>query len=118
MKTATASLLIVVLFAALPANAGVEDWGSTGVHVRTIEMKVGNGFRFSVDQATGPCSAGTWLVFDGRFYDPSLQADMVKTVYATVLAAKLSGQRLDLFGDNTPLSNGNCVVGIVNVDAN
>jgi hypothetical protein len=117
MKKIALCILLAAFSCAIPLNAGVQDWGSTA-HVKTIEMKVGNGFRFTVDQATGPCSAGTWLVFDGRFYDPSVQADMVKTVYGTVLAAKLSGQRLDLFGDNTPLSNGNCVVGIVNVDAN
>ncbi len=40
---------------------------------------------------------------------------MVKTVYATVLATKLSGQTLHITGDNTVTSAG-CVVGIVDSD--
>lgn len=53
--------------------------------------------------------------FDARFYDPTLRSQMVKEVYAVVLAAKLSGQGLQLLGDNTPEAGG-CVVGIVNAD--
>lgn len=113
MKIRLTSILLITIFAAIPLRAGSQDWGVGSVHVTYIEMKVGNSFRFTVDQPAGPCAANSWLIFDGRFYDPSVQADMVKTVYATVLATKLSGQTLDIYGDNTPTSGG-CVVGIVN----
>jgi hypothetical protein len=97
----------------MQVRAGFQDWVVSQVHVTFIEMKVGNSFRFFIDRQAGPCAAGSPLLFDARFYDPSLQPDMVKTVYAAVLATKLSGQTLDVFGDNTPVS-GNCIVGIVN----
>ena len=113
MKMRLVSILLIVIAVTLPATAGVQDWSIGGAHVTYIEMKVGNGFRFSVDKQAGPCAANTWLIFDGRFYDSSLRADMVKTVYATILASKLSGQTLVLLGDNTP-EVGGCVVGIVN----
>lgn len=109
----TAIVMLATVFAALPLNAGSQDWFVDGVHVTYIEMKVGNSFRFEVDKPAGPCAANTFLIFDARFYDPTVQADMVKSVYATVLATKLSGQTLWISGDNTPVTGG-CVLGIVN----
>lgn len=112
-KICLVSILFVTLFAALPLNAGSQDWAVDGVHVTYIEMKVGNSFRFMVDKPAGPCAANAFLIFDARFYDSTVQADMVKSVYATVLATKLSGQTLWISGDNTPVTGG-CVLGIVN----
>jgi hypothetical protein len=113
MVRRTVLVFFVVALAIVPANAGYQDWAVDGAHVTYIEMKVGNSFRFIVDKPAGPCTGGGWLIFDGRFFDPSVQADMVKTVYATVLASKLSGQTLWISGDNTPTPGG-CVLGIVN----
>lgn len=115
MKMRLASVLLITAFSTMPVSAGPSDWSAPRVHVTYIEMKVGNGFRFMVDQQAGPCAPNTMLLFDARFFDPSTQADMVKTVYATVLATKLSGQTLHITGDNTVTSAG-CVVGIVDSD--
>lgn len=113
MKAKMASILMIAILVTIPAKAGIADWWANGVHVTFIEMKVGNNFRFMVDKPAGPCAANTFLVFDARFFDSSVQADTVKTVYATILASKLTGQTLDISGDNTPVTGG-CVVGMVN----
>jgi hypothetical protein len=113
MKMRLVSILLMTVLTTMPVSAGPSDWSSDGVHVTYIEMKVGNAFRFMVDQQAGPCAPNTMLIFDARFFDPTVQADMVKTVYATVLATKLSDQKLHITGDNTPGPGGVCVVGIV-----
>lgn len=119
MKKIILAVLLVSLLGGIPMTAGPSDW-NVRAHVTYVDLAQGlDGFRFVMDNATPPCTGGNgWFLFDARFETNSStpQADrreIIKRAWAGVLAVKLSGQTLSVWGDITPDSSGNCVVAYI-----
>jgi len=77
-------------------------------HVTTIEVTyMPTTLRFFLDTGDGTCPIGTPLL-----YGDATSADKVKSAYAAVLAAFLSGKRISAIYDTTNVSSqpGSCVL--------
>jgi hypothetical protein len=99
------------------ALAGASDW-ATHAHVTAVQIGGLDSFMFQLD-VSNQCGSHGWYTFDGRFAISNLgtsdSRDYLKRVYATVLAAKLTGEDIYITGASTPES-GNCVVGSLFID--
>jgi len=88
---------------ALPASAQpAYDWAVSGVHVTAIEATyMPSAVLFTVDTNAGSCGAGTWLKWNGIDADQATAHANNKAVYALLLASKLSGSTVRVFGSNS-----------------
>jgi hypothetical protein len=98
------------------------DWDVIGVHITVVEGTYMPGaISFQTDVAVGTtCPAGSWLIWNGLGPDAQTQQANAKSVYALLLAAKLSGKTVNLFGNNKapvgPPTNANtCLVTFVHL---
>lgn len=119
MKKIMSVVLLVAILVIVPAKAGISDWGVTA-HVTYLEPDNLDEFRFKLDVPSGCPGGNGWYLFDARFWSNAStpQADrreIIKRYFTVVMAAKLSGQSVDVYGDNTPDSSSNCVIGFVNL---
>jgi hypothetical protein len=97
---------IVASLYSYPASA--YDWVITA-HVTGIEgSHIPISLNFLVDQAGGSCAAGTYLSWIVQGPDPSSQADNVKAVFTQLITAKVTGQTVALYGNNS-----GCTVGAI-----
>ena len=114
MKILFVVALAVVLLSFTPATAQpAYDWNVIGVHVTVVEgTYVPNQVTFQSDANGGAsCPAGTWLTYKAtQGTDAQTQQANVKAVYALLLAAKLSGNTVNLFGKNA-----GCIVNFVHL---
>jgi hypothetical protein len=110
MKKLGVAVFLVALLLNINAVAGSTDW-NVNAHVTVVEgTYMPNSITFQLDTTAGPCSAGSWLEYDGQGSDTPTQQANAKSIYALLLASKLSGQSVTLYGSNTLNSNGFCVV--------
>jgi hypothetical protein len=94
-----ASTLLAGLLIGSPAMAW--DWNGLGVHITVVEPTyIPDRITFQADATLGPCPAGSWLTWKGQGADAVAKQSNVEAVYALLLAAKLSGITVNLFGDN------------------
>ena len=102
-------LATATMFVGTPAWA--YDWAIQSAHVVHIEATyVPTVIPFNVDKAGGSCVAGATLKFTGQGADtPTAQAN-TKAIYALLLAARLTGTPVDLYGNN------DCSVTFVHLD--
>ena len=119
MKSLCVVFFLTILIAA-PARAGVADWGIVA-HVTYIEPDNLDEFRFRLDVPSACTGGNGWYLFDARFLvtPTTPQADtrdIIKRFFAVVLAAKLSGQTVAVYGQQAADGSGECVVGFVNLD--
>lgn len=56
---------------------------------------------FQIDQPIDACPAGTYLLYSGNTTDTATNEASIRAVYALLLAAKLSGQVVWVFGTNS-----------------
>ena len=105
-----AGLAATAAFVGTPAWA--YDWAIQSAHVVHIEGTcVPTVIPFNVDKAGGSCGAGATLRFTGQGADtPTAQAN-TKAIYALLLAARLTGTPVDLYGNNS-----DCSVSFVHLD--
>lgn len=92
--------LVIGLLSAMPALA--YDWSASGAHVTVLEASyMPSSITFAVDASMdASCPAGSWLTYRGQGPDAASQLENIKAVYAMLLGAKLSGQTLDLYGND------------------
>jgi len=103
---------LLAVMAITPVMANPDDWVVTA-RVTTVEgTNVPMLVNFALDQnggTTTQCVAGHWINYHpyaGAGTDTTSQQQNVKAVYALLLAARLSGQTVTVYGTNTPDSNG------------
>jgi hypothetical protein len=101
MKTLFAFLAMCAL--AVPASTqAADDWQISSVHVTAIEATyMPTAVLFTVDANAGSCGAGNWLKWSGIDADQETAQANNKAVYALLLASKLSGSTVRLFGSNS-----------------
>lgn len=105
-----ACLAAMTTFIATPAQA--YDWAITGAHIVHIEATyMPTTIPFNVDKAGGSCTAGATLTYTGHGADTTTAQANTKAIYALLLAARVSGTPVDLYGDNS-----NCTVNFVYLD--
>ncbi|WP_266169238.1 hypothetical protein [Dyella subtropica] len=97
LRTRIIATLIVALFPM--SQVAAYDWVATG-HVVDLEATYLPGLVvFTLDVQAGANSCH--IFWNGSSAQPaSAQADNVKAVYATLLAAKVSGQKITVYGSN------------------
>ena len=118
MKKNLYAVATVLLVLSLSILASAYDWTVTSAHVTVIQAPVVGpftNFDFIIDQPAGPCAAGSWIFFNGSGPDSASIQESVKMVYATLLAAQLSGHTVTLYGFN-PDSSGFCHVQYVHIN--
>lgn len=102
------AFFVASILAAGEVNA--YDWVATG-HVAVLEATYMPGqIVFALDVQTNASSC--WVAWDGstaQGTSTNKQVDNVKAVYATLLAAKASGQKVTIYGSNPPPGSTNCV---------
>lgn len=120
MKKCVLALLLSAVIVVTPVMANPDDWVVTA-HVTAVEgTNVPNLVNFALDQnggSTSQCVSGRWINYHpyaGAGTDTTSQQQNVKAVYALLLAAKLTGQTVTIYGTNTPDPNGGrCVASYV-----
>lgn len=120
MKKFLLILLLSSIMVVTPVMANPDDWVVTA-HVTAVEgTNVPHLANFALDQnggSTSQCVRGSWInyyPYPGAGTDTASQQQNVKAVYALLLAAKLSGQTVTIYGTNTPDPNGGrCVASYV-----
>ena len=87
---------------AVPASTQpAYDWQISNVHITAIEATyMPTAVLFTVDTNAGACGAGTWLKWNGIDADQATAQANNKAIYALLLASKLSGSTMRLFGSN------------------
>ncbi len=77
------------------------DWGGGG-HITLVEgTYMPNQITFQTDANLGSCTAGSWLTWEPKGTDTETKLANVDAVYTLLLAAKLSGEAVNLFGNNS-----------------
>lgn len=72
------------------------------VHVTSVEVTYMPGrITFLVDGAAGSCSVGTWLQWVSSGSDSTLLAAQAQAVLSLLMTAKVSGQTVAIYGNNT-----------------
>jgi hypothetical protein len=95
-------LLVLSALAITPATAT----DVYGAHVTLVSGHDGpNILYFQIDQPIDSCAAGTYLQFTGGSTDQATNQARIRAVYALLLAAKLSGQTVDVYGTGSPGGN-------------
>jgi hypothetical protein len=90
---------------AAAAAAPAYDWG-TDAHITLIETTwMPDAVTFQTDAAAGPCPAHHWLAWQGRT-DVSNAKDSVKSAYALLLTAYLTGRSVHILGYNPTSGSG------------
>jgi hypothetical protein len=83
------------------APAARYDWSLSGVHVVAVEASyMPDHVTFLIDGNAGLCPAGSWLIWPGQGPDAASKQANVRAVYSLLMAAKLSSDTIDLFGNN------------------
>lgn len=95
------ALLATCALASPASTQPAYDWQLSGVHVTAIEATyMPTAVLFTIDSNAGSCGAGSWLKWNTIDADaPTAQANN-KAVYALLLASKLSGSTVRVFGSN------------------
>jgi hypothetical protein len=97
---------IIPLMVSVPAGAAY-DWSVVGVSVTVVEasyMPQKVTFEINID-ASSSCTAGTWLTWTPQGADEATLQANANAIYAMLLAAKVSGTPVTVFG-----LNANCAV--------
>jgi hypothetical protein len=89
----------------MPAKAANPyDWDLIGVHVTVVEATyIPDHVTFQIDTnvpSTPACPAGSWLVWQGQGPDALSKQANVEAVYSLLLAAKLTHNTVNVFGNN------------------
>lgn len=115
--------LFAVLLAVItvtPVMANPDDWVVTARVTAVEGTNVPALVNFALDKnggTTTQCTAGSWINYHpyaGAGTDTTSQQQNVKSVYALLLSARLSGQTVTIYGTNTPDGNGGrCVASYV-----
>jgi hypothetical protein len=99
-----ASTLLAGLVVGSPVMAW--EWNGSGVHITVVEPTyIPDRITFQADTAFSDpsrgvaCPAGTWLTWKGQGADAGAKQSNVEAVYSLLLAAKLSGITVNLYGD-------------------
>jgi len=97
----TKRLVVTSLLFIVGLLSSLFDWNVQGVHVIVVEPTyIPRSVSFQIDTAAGACPAGTWLSWPAQGSDPQSQEANVAAVYATLLAAKVTGKTINLYGMN------------------
>jgi hypothetical protein len=101
MKKLLAFLAMYVL--ALPAfPEAAYDWEISGVHITAIEATyMPSTLVFTVDANAGSCGVGARLTWSSSAPDQATMQANHKAIYALLLASKLSGSTVRMFGSNS-----------------
>jgi len=93
---------IVITSLLVVAPAFAYDWQASGAHVTVLEASyMPSSITFAVDASMdSSCPAGAWLTYRVQGPDTASQLENIKAVYAMLLGAKLSGQTLDIYGND------------------
>ena len=87
---------------ALPASTQpAYDWQISGVHITAIEATyMPTAVLFTIDTNAGSCGTGSWLKWNTIDADQATAQANNKAIYALLLASKLGGSTVRLFGSN------------------
>src|SRR5215813_15190300 len=99
------SALILDLLLSTPGMAQPHfDWELHGVHVVAIGgQDMPDLATFTVDRDPSPtCEAGNFLLWPGQGADTLTKQRSVEAVYSMLLAAKLTKNPIDVYGNNAP----------------
>ncbi|WAC74952.1 hypothetical protein OU995_09750 [Roseateles sp. SL47] len=98
MTTAVAALAFGV-FPQLSQAEDPYDWSTTSAHVVTMELTyMPASLMFAIDTNVGSCGAGTMLTWKGSGADETARRANMNAVLAAMLAAKVSGTPVRVFG--------------------
>jgi hypothetical protein len=100
-KTASTLGFLAVSLAAPVGSQVPYDWVVTGVHVTWVEATyMPSIVAFGIDAPAGSCGTGAMLKWNGTGPDPASRQANANAVYSMVIAAKLSGETLSVYGLN------------------
>lgn len=90
----------VLLSISLPVASYADDWDVIA-HVTQVEPSyVPNNLVFAIDKNAGSCAVGPWLFFNGVSASNNLPEN-VKAMYVGLLAAMMSGNAIEVYGNNS-----------------
>ena len=90
---------VLLAFGATPALT--YDWMATG-NIATIESTYMPGrIVFQMTVSGGSCTSGAWLTWYAKGVDAAEKQANVQAVLAVLMSAKLSGQQIRIYGNNT-----------------
>lgn len=96
-------------FASVASAQVPYDWFELNARVVSIEVTyMPSLILFSTDASVGSCPAGTFLRWNGNGADVATKQSNAKSVLAALMAAKLSGTAIRMYGVNA-----NCEVRFV-----
>lgn len=96
------AFLAICAFAVPASTQPAYDWQISSVHVTAIEATyMPTAVLFTIDANAGSCGAGSWLKWNTIDADQATAQANNKAIYALLLASKLSGSTVRLFGSNS-----------------
>ena len=99
MKKYLVALLLTVVLVMRPATAFAAT-DTFGAHVLTVSADNTLGaVYFEVDVQVDGCAAGQYLQLLGHFTDSATNQAQVRSTFALLLAARLSGQTIHIIGN-------------------
>ena len=99
MKKLLIATSAALLLSSTPSMAF--DFEQLGVRVTVVEATyIPDQVTFQINKAVGNCAAGTWLTWRGRGLDTLSQQINVEAVFSLLLAAKITGNTVNVYGDN------------------
>jgi hypothetical protein len=102
MKKPLFALLLSMILAITPAMA----LDAYGAHVTLVSgHDLPNIVYFQVDQPVDSCPAHAYLQYVGNTSDTATNQASIRAVYAMLLAAKVSGQTVSVFGTGSNVNN-------------
>lgn len=102
LKGAVALLLATCLASpSLVAAQAPYDWEVSNARVTSVEVTyMPTVVLFATDASAGSCPAGTYLRWSGHGADAAMKQSNVRSTLATLMASKLSGTPIRIFGVN------------------
>lgn len=102
MMRKTAALVATLLFACNATAQAQYDWQVQNARVTSIEVTyMPSAVLFSIDAAAGSCPAGGFLRWNGYGADAPAKQSNVKSIFAALVSAKMSGTTIRVYGVNT-----------------
>ncbi len=96
------------------SSASAYDWEISDAKVNIVEgTYVPNNISFQIEKSSpgGSCPSGQWLNWFGQGTTDQLKRENVKGVFALLLAAKVTGTTVTIYGNN----NSNCTIDFIHL---
>lgn len=98
MKTLSRFVCLVLIFGF--SSVALAAWDATAKVVNIEPSYMPEKILFKLDVAAGDCAAGEWIWYHGNNYNQVDSYENVKSVYAGILAASITGKRVEVHGND------------------